>query len=201
MPEATQTQDTTDSDTESSAKRYDHDAIMADLESGMATKEIVEKYGCSYSLVANVRRKMENGGKRPTANQVRADKHRKRASQFTQDFDLLAKWAERDTEDKQVAALIEKLEGVVEGLTEAADMYDALPDAVTTAPVKPRRVPLEAGMVVKVKERALKNWKGVTADPSHLKVLSVRETHALVEDTDGARALIPRKDLEVRQDG
>ena len=63
------------------------------------------------------------------------------------------------------------------------------------------RTPMEAGMIVRVREKALKRWEGVASDTDHLKVTGTRDSHVLVEDTEGARLFIPRKDLEVRQDG
>jgi len=196
----TDTQSTTDSETTTRGK-YDREQIAADLDAGMSVAEISEKHGCSRSLVQGIRRKKENGGVAPSRNAVRAAALRKKATQFTTDFELLSKWQKNDAEDGPVGDLIATLEGVIEGLTTAADLYDELPESVMATKRTGGRVELAEGMIVRVKAKHADDYKGVTSSPDHLKVVGARDAHVLVEDDDGARLFVARRDLEVRQDG
>jgi hypothetical protein len=191
--------ESTDTTTTRRAK-FDHQAIAADLESGMSVDDVMDKYGCSESLVLDIRR---TGGQTIPPNVQRAKALRSRAKQFRTDHELLDKWAKNDDPENRVGALKDKLAVVSMALIEAAEMYEALPAAVMETP---QRAPattknFEAGMIVRVREKALPKWKGVASDTDHLTVTGTRDSHVLVEDKEGSRLFIPRKDLEVRQDG
>lgn len=196
----TDTQSTTDSKTSTRGK-YDRDQIAADLDAGMSVAEISAKHGCSHSLVQGIRRKMANGGVAPSRHARRAAALRKKATQFKIDFELLSKWQKNDTDEGVVGELIATLEGVIEGLTTAADMYDDLPESVMAVKRTGGRAVLSEGMIVRVKAKHAEDYKGVTSSPDHLKVVGTRDAHVLVEDDEGSRLFVARRDLEVRQDG
>lgn len=187
--------------TTSSRSQFDHEAIAADLESGMSVRETAEKHGCSPSLANRIRRIKNGGVERSPRNVQRANALRKKATQLKADFDLLAKWAPNDTEDKVVEGIVTLLEEATEKLGEAADAYEALPPEVMKTVRSSSRVQLEAGMIVSVKEKFRETYSAVTSSPEHLTVVSTRDTHVLVEDVDKARMFFPRKELELRQDG
>jgi len=180
--------------------RFDHDAIAADLTAGSRVADTAEKHGCSPSLVQEIRRRMANGGKRLAKNAYRATSMRTKAGQFKTDLDLLSKWAKNDKEDGPVGDLIDTIEAIVEGLTTAAEQYDALPPEVMLTKRASQRVPLEVGMVVRCTDKARAKWDGILSSLDHLTVTLVRDTHIFVEDDGDGRAFIPRKELEVRQD-
>jgi transposase-like protein len=189
----------TENTTTTTTRRFNHTAIAKDLTEGKSVTDVAATHGCSVSLIHEVRRKMANGGKRLAKNEARASALRTKATQFKTDLDLLAKWAKNDA--AAVSELISTIEDVVEGLTTAAELYDSLPPAVMLTKRASQRVPLEPGMVVRVAAKARKKWDGVLSNHDHLTVELIRDTHVFVRDDNGAPAFVPRKELEVRQDG
>jgi hypothetical protein len=138
--------------------------------------------------------------KQAPLNIRRAAKLRSRASQFGQDETVLARWVKHEKEG-EITAISNKLTTIQELLEEAAVMYEELPEYLTT-PKRGRQIALVAGMVVQAKERYSKDLSNALGggEVNHLTIISVNGTHALIEDPQGARLHVARRELEPRVD-
>lgn len=194
-----QTNDTSN-DTATST-RYDHEAIAAALEAGNKPADIAAQHGCSVGLVQTLKRRMRNADLNEA--EQRAAVLRKRADQLGRDRTLLAKWQVNDEAGGVTHQLDDALAAIQSALTDAADIYESIGEDLMRA----RKgsggrgaVAFAAGQVVQVKEKRLDAYKGITASPQHLTIVTPRDRDVLVEDTDGARLFFPKKDLEPRED-
>lgn len=208
METQTDTTDTTDG-----RQQYDHDAIKADLaltgddgKPSMSVREIADKHGCSPSLVQRIRRDEGNGGERTPRNVQRSVQLKKLTERLDKDLGLLAKWKKNEdkvtTEDGSPFTGVTTIIGVLEEaklqLETAAELYEKLPDEVTKTKRAAAKVDFEDGMVVQAKEKYRETYEALCASPTHLTVRGKRDTHVLVEDTEGQRFFVASKELEPR---
>lgn len=130
----------------------------------------------------------------------RAAKLRTKAGQFLQDTKLLGSWQKHD-KTGTVDKILGELKNAQQALENAASLYETLPESVT----KPRRgkaSKITAGDTVQVKEKYMDTYLALSnGEPVDcLKVVQVRDTHAVVEMPDGERMFVAMKELEPATD-
>lgn len=133
------------------------------------------------------------------ANLKRAAAMRRLATCRDQDFKTLKKWQHNDTSDngRPVGVIIDRLTELMALANEIADLYEGLPEeAMKTRKGGVKKAKFEAGEIVQVKKKHLDDYVSVCASPERLQVVTIRDSHVLVQDTAGARMFVPRKDLE-----
>ncbi len=132
-------------------------------------------------------------------NFVRANALRKKAAQFDRDFYFLDRWANNDTTG-HIDSMRETLTSIREELEALATCYEEVTPEMMVVRRGVAKVTFEPGMIVEVKEKHRSAYTAMTEDPTHLKVISKRDTHILIECSQGNRFFVPAKEVQPRED-
>jgi len=133
------------------------------------------------------------------ANIRRATAWRRRVSQIERDMYFLKRWEKNDTDDGDVNKLVMLVEEVAQKMEEVAERYEYLPPEVMLIRRGPVRPDFSPGSMVQVKEKFRDIYAAMTADVMNMRVVSRRDTHILVESTEGQRFFVAAKELEATQ--
>ncbi len=126
----------------------------------------------------------------------RASSLRTKTNQFNTDFKLLEVWQRRD-KTGTVDQILTELKSAQASLENAAALYETLTSDVTQ-PQRGKSNKISAGMTVQVKEKHVATYEALTnGQPVNcLKVIQVRDTHAVIETPSGERMFVAMKELE-----
>ena len=109
-------------------------------------------------------------------NERRAHKLRNRAATFGQDEAVLERWVKRE-KDGEVTAISAKIDEARALLEEAADMYDALPDYITSARTRNAGASFKVGDLVESRAGKVRENGNLVSDPMSMEVIEIRGTH------------------------